>query len=413
MPRRLFEAGSFQQSPCRAPGKGAGLDVKHLADFAGLTGQRLLPLFVGLALLASALLAAAVALLVPAGTWTWAAATLGVLVLLGQGLLVQRLLRRGVQLAEDRLALEMNHQCLQEAIDALPLGVAVYDQHDRLLQFNTKAREQAPYREGGALVGQTYEALIRRALARGAIPDALGREDEWLRERLAGRGQLDRPLLRPLADGRWMHLYEISTPSGCLVMARLDVTELVRKSEALERSNQLLEQLSVTDALTGLANRRQFDQHLYREWQRSMRNRQALSLLLVDIDHFKRYNDHYGHLAGDACLRQVAGILYDCAQRSGELVARYGGEEFALLLPATDSTAAMTVAQRCMNELARARIAHADSPTADCLTVSIGVATVVAGPDLVPESLVRSADEALYQVKSSGRAQYSVAPCPA
>ncbi len=387
--------------------------MRHLADFVGMTGQRRLPWLVGLALLASAALAVAVVLLAPAGAWTWAAAALGALVLLGQGLLTRARLLQGLQHTEDRLALEMNLQCLQEAVDALPLGVAIYDQHDRLLQFNPKAREQAPYREGGALLGQTYETLIRRSLARGAIPDALGREDDWLRERLAGRGRLDRPLLRPLADGRWMHLYEISTPSGCLVMARLDVTELVQKSEALERSNELLEQLSVTDALTGLANRRQFDQHLYGEWQRSMRGGLPLSLLLIDIDHFKRYNDHYGHLAGDACLRQVAAILYDCAQRSGELVARYGGEEFALLLPGADSDVAMTVAQRCMDEIARAHIAHADSPTADCLTVSIGVATVVASQELVPESLVRSADEALYRVKSGGRAQVSVAPCPA
>jgi len=182
---------------------------------------------------------------------------------------------------------------------------------------------------------------------------------------------------------------------------------------ALERSNQQLELLSATDGLTGLANRRQFDQHLYAEWQRSMRSGQPMSLLLIDIDHFKRYNDRYGHLAGDACLRQVAGILYDCAQRSGELVARYGGEEFALLLPGADAEAAMTVAQRCMDEIVRADMPHEDSPVAEYLTVSIGVATVVAVQELVAESLVRCADEALYRVKSSGRAHYIVAPCPA
>ncbi|MEK9803995.1 MAG: diguanylate cyclase, partial [Curvibacter sp.] len=193
----------------------------------------------------------------------------------------------------------------------------------------------------------------------------------------------------------------------------LDVTELVQKSMALERSNRQLELLSVTDGLTGLANRRQFDQHLYSEWQRSMRSRQPISLLMLGIDHFKRYNAHYGHLAGDACLRQVAGILYDCAQRTGELVARYGGEEFALLLPGADGEVAMTVAQRCMDEVAKARIPHADSPVGELLTVSIGAATVVASPDLVPESLVRCADEALYQVKSGGRAMYRAVPCPA
>jgi len=387
--------------------------VRHLADFVGVTGQRWLLVFAVLVLLASAGMAVAVVELAPAGALSWGAAALAAVVLLGQFLLVSAFASRVVHSEEERMALEMSHQCLQEAVNALPLGIAIYDQHDRLVMFNPEAAEQAPYRDGGELIGQTFETLIRRSLARGSITDALGREEEWLQERLAGRGQLDRPLLRPRVDGRWMHLYEITTPSGCLVMARLDVTELVRKSEALERSNERLEQLSATDGLTGLANRRQFDRQLHGEWQRSLRSQLPISLLLIDVDHFKRYNDHYGHLAGDACLRQVARILYDCAQRSGELVARYGGEEFALLLPGADAEVAMTVAQRCMDEIAHAAIEHADSPVAECLTCSIGVATVVARQDLVPESLVRSADEALYRVKSSGRAQVSVAPCPA
>ncbi len=385
----------------------------HLADFVGMKGHRWLTLLGSLVFLAAVGLSGGAVLLAPPGLPTMLVAALGGVLLLLLLVLGRVVVRHLLNAEYERQALEMSHQCLQEALEGLPLGVAIYDQHDRLAFFNRAAAEMAPYRYGGDLIGQTFETIIRRALANGAIPDALGREEDWLRERLAGRGKLNRPLLRPRPDGRWVHLYEISTPSGCLVMARLDVTELVQKSMALERSNQQLERLSATDGLTGLANRRQFDQHLYTEWQRSMRSRQPISLLLIDIDHFKRYNDRYGHLAGDACLRQVAGILYDCAQRSGELVARYGGEEFALLLPGADGDVAMTVAQRCMDELAKARIEHADSPVAECLTCSIGVATVVAAQDLVPESLVRCADEALYRVKSSGRAHYIVAPCPA
>jgi diguanylate cyclase (GGDEF)-like protein len=387
--------------------------VKHLADFVGMTGHRWLTSLAVLVLLAAAGLTGSLMLLAPPGLPTAMAIVLGLVLILGLVLLGRAVVRHVLDGEYERQALEMSHQCLQEAIEALPLGVAVYDQHDRLVLYNRSAAEMAPYRYGGELIGQTFETIIRRALAHGAIPDALGREEDWLRERMTGRGKLNRPLLRPRPDGRWMHLYEISTSSGCLVMARLDVTELVQKSMALERSNQQLERLSATDGLTGLANRRQFDQHLYTEWQRSMRSRQPISLLLLDIDHFKRYNDRYGHLAGDACLRQVASILYDCAQRSGELVARYGGEEFALLLPAADGDVAMTVAQRCMDEIAQARIPHEDSPVAEYLTCSIGIATVVATQDLVAESLVRCADEALYRVKSSGRAHYIVAPCPA
>lgn len=387
--------------------------MRRLSVFLAVAGWRRLAPVAMLALLAVAGLTAL--LLVPAPAWapSWLAAALAALLFASLVLLVCTLASQLLQSEQARQTLERSHQSLQEAVNALPLGIAIYDPQDRLLLFNHEAAEQVHYRDGGELIGQTFESLIRRSLARGRIPDALGREDAWLRERLAGRGRQDRLLLRQLDDGRWMHLYEIPTPSGGLVMARLDVSELVHKSEALERSNAQLERLSATDGLTGLANRRLFDQQLYQEWQRSMRTQLPLSLLLVDIDHFKRYNDHYGHVSGDACLRQVAVILSDCAQRAGELVARYGGEEFALLLPGADGDAAMAVAQRCMDELARARIPHANSTVSDCLTWSIGVATVQASADLLPESLVRCADEALYRVKGSGRAQYGVAPCPA
>ena len=387
--------------------------MKHLADFVGMTSHRALTALGLIVLLAAVVLTGGAVALAPAGWTRVLIVLLSLTLLVGLLLLGRAVVRQMVACEDERQELEMSLECLQEAVESLPLGVAVYDQHDRLVMYNQAATEMAPYRYGGELIGQTFETIIRRSLDRGGIADALGREEDWLRERLAVRGKLSRPLLRSRSDGRWMHLYEISTSSGCLVMARLDVTELVQKSMALERSNQQLERLSSTDGLTGLANRRQFDQHLYAEWQRSMRSHQPISLLLLDIDHFKRYNDHYGHLAGDACLRQVASILYDCAQRSGELVARYGGEEFALLLPGADADVAMTVAQRCMDEIAQARIVHADSPVAEFVTCSIGVATVVAVQELVPESLVRCADDALYRVKNGGRAHYIVAPCPA
>lgn len=297
---------------------------------------------------------------------------------------------------------------LREAIEAMPTGMAIYDHQDRLVMHNREVSDMAPYCDGGDLIGQTYETLIRRSLARGEVVDAVGQEEEWLRQRLAGRGRLKEPLLRRIHDGRWMRFYETRTPTGCLIMVRLDVTDLVEKSMQLEQANEQLVHLSTTDSLTGLANRRLFDQSLQNEWQRSARSQQPISLLMIDIDYFKRYNDHYGHLTGDACLRQVARVLYDCAQRSGELVARYGGEEFALLLPGADAEAARVVAQRCMDEIDRARIPHVNSPVSAWLTFSIGVATTVADANLLPESLVRCADAALYRTKGSGRAHFEV-----
>jgi diguanylate cyclase (GGDEF)-like protein len=311
-------------------------------------------------------------------------------------------------LSTARAEAQAAHVRLREAIDAMPAGVAIYDEDDRLVMYNREVTDMAPYSGGGELIGQTYETLVRRSLARGEIEEALGREDEWLRQRLAARGLLKVPVLRRASDGRWMHFHETRAPSGAMIMVRLDVTDLVEKSLELERANELLSRLSTTDSLTGLANRRLFDQSLQAEWLRSARSQQPISLLMIDVDYFKRYNDHYGHLTGDACLRQIAGILFDCAQRSGEVVARYGGEEFAMLLPGADVEAARVMAQRCMDELGRAAIPHANSPVAPWLTISIGVATAIADQNLLPESLVECADAALYRTKGSGRARFEV-----
>ena len=297
---------------------------------------------------------------------------------------------------------------LREVLDAIPAGIAIYDNQDRLVSYNQEVSRQYPYRGEGKVVGETYEDLLRRALAAGKIPDALGREEEWLALRMAGRGALNTPLLRHTDEGHWVHFYETRTPSGYLVMTRLDMTPMVEKGLALERANEQLLRLSTTDGLTGIANRRLFDQTLQNEWQRCARTQSHLSLLIIDIDHFKRYNERHGHLTGDECLRQVARILGLCVKRSGELVARYGGEEFAGLLPGADEAEARSVAQRCIHEMQNARIPHADAPVPPWLSVSIGVATVVAAPGESPATLVAHAESAMVKAKTAGRARFEV-----
>ncbi|MEO8543040.1 MAG: diguanylate cyclase [Burkholderiaceae bacterium] len=309
------------------------------------------------------------------------------------------------ELEVGRSRLRASEVRLREVIDAVPAGVAIYDNQDRLLIFNQEVSHQYPYRSDAEVVGQTFEALMRRALAQGRIPEAVGREEEWLALRMAGRGVSQTPSLRHADDGQWVHSYEIRTPSGYLVATRLDMTSMVEKGLALERANEQLLRLSTTDGLTGIANRRLFDQTLQTEWQRCARNRSHLALLMIDIDHFKQYNDNYGHQTGDECLRQVARILAMCAKRSGELVARYGGEEFAILLPATDAAEAMVIGQRCVQEIASARIPHADSPVSPCLSVSVGVASMIAAPAEGRATLVMQADSAMYCAKKAGRAR--------
>ncbi|MDM4765773.1 sensor domain-containing diguanylate cyclase [Pelomonas sp. SE-A7] len=161
-------------------------------------------------------------------------------------------------------------------------------------------------------------------------------------------------------------------------------------------------QASLHDALTGLPNRRYLDRMLPIEWRRSGRGQQCFSALFIDIDHFKRFNDRYGHAAGDACLRQVAECMRTALQRPGDALIRYGGEEFLCLLPDTDAAGARKVAEGLLDAVRALALRHEDSPTAQIVTLSIGVAT--GRPlDGSPEALLREADAALYAAKSSGR----------
>jgi diguanylate cyclase (GGDEF)-like protein/PAS domain S-box-containing protein len=172
----------------------------------------------------------------------------------------------------------------------------------------------------------------------------------------------------------------------------------------------MLEELSTTDGLTGIGNRRRFDQFLEGEWHRSMRDYSELSLLLLDIDHFKQFNDRYGHLAGDDCLRQIASVLSGTVKRAGDLVARYGGEEFACVLPATAREGALRIAGEIANEIGGLNIPHEDSPVAGHVTVSIGVATAIAGKGREYSDLLKEADQCLYYAKQQGRNRVTALP---
>ncbi|WP_228893759.1 ligand-binding sensor domain-containing diguanylate cyclase [Pseudoduganella aquatica] len=176
------------------------------------------------------------------------------------------------------------------------------------------------------------------------------------------------------------------------------------RTAALEESNRKLAALSTTDGLTGVRNRRGFDEALAAEWRRAARTGQTVALSLLDVDHFKKYNDHYGHLAGDTCLRTVAELITKHGRRSTDLVARYGGEEFALLAAATNAADAFGVAQDICAELARLALPHADAPLG-IVTISIGVAVLAPTDDNTEEMLVALADQALYRAKEKGRNQ--------
>ncbi|MBL8471715.1 MAG: diguanylate cyclase [Rhodocyclaceae bacterium] len=193
----------------------------------------------------------------------------------------------------------------------------------------------------------------------------------------------------------------------------------VRTQLRLKRLADELRLAATHDALTGAANRRGFERALEREWRRSQRNGLWLSLMLVDVDHFKLYNDHYGHIAGDTALGAVAGALREACMRPTDVVGRYGGEEFAVLLPDTPDCGAIHIAHRLLETMQRLGIAHATSPTAAHLTVSVGITTLPESDNIPPrasdelccaparpvENFLKSADRALYAAKHAGRAQ--------
>ena len=194
-----------------------------------------------------------------------------------------------------------------------------------------------------------------------------------------------------------------------LTQLRIALERVVAQRTAeLERSNLKLAALSTTDGLTGITNRRGFDTQLETEWRRAARTGQPLALLVLDVDYFKKYNDRYGHVAGDACLRTVAELLTRHARRTTDLAARYGGEEFVLLSAATENDDAMQTAQAICTELAAMAVEHEESPFGH-VTISTGVAVQVPQEGTDPDELVRRADRALYRAKIRGRNQAMLA----
>lgn len=182
----------------------------------------------------------------------------------------------------------------------------------------------------------------------------------------------------------------------------------VKNHIELKRSRDLLERLTTVDHLTGISNRRRYDEYLELECRRATRDGEPLSLIAIDIDHFKAYNDHYGHPEGDACLIAVAQALAATVTRPTDVVARCGGEEFACILPGTDASGAAGLAEQMRQAVASLELPHQGSAPHGCVTISLGVATWVPEPGQSPQLLADAADRALYQAKADGRNRFVV-----
>ena len=211
---------------------------------------------------------------------------------------------------------------------------------------------------------------------------------------LTARGEADEEALG-LSLGAVDYIGKPFSPPVVLARVRTHI-ELKNKRDELQR-------LSMVDGLTGIANRRRFDEVLEREWRRARRERYPLSLLMLDVDHFKAYNDHYGHLAGDDALRRVARAIEVNGRRPGDFVGRYGGEEFVCILPTSDAAGALAVGEQCRGAVEALAIPHAGSSVAAVVSVSIGVATIEPSGGDALATLLERADDALYQAKREGR----------
>ena len=188
-----------------------------------------------------------------------------------------------------------------------------------------------------------------------------------------------------------------------LIGFMFDISERKKIEERLITLQKELEELSFKDGLTGVANRRMFNSVIDVEWASSRRNRQPLSLILLDIDYFKQYNDHYGHLQGDDCLKRVAQALSSAATRARDFFGRFGGEEFVFVLPETDAAAAAKIAERCRQLIFKLQIAHAKSGVSQNLTISLGVGTIVPAHNDELHTFIDEVDRRLYRAKQKGR----------
>lgn len=243
-----------------------------------------------------------------------------------------------------------------------------------------------------AVVGRRPGLLDAEAERLAEVEAALAREGRW--QGLMWPRRADGTVFP--VEAQVEAVASANGPVGHHVLVCRDVT-------AQQAMEQRLRELSATDGLTGVANRRAFDEALSREWERALRTGGTLSLAMADIDYFKRYNDHFGHVQGDVCLRQVATALSQGVRQGGDRVARYGGEEFAVILPGASAAAAYAVAEGLRQRVEALALAHPAHPDGGPVTISIGVASACPADGGSATALVEAADRALYSAKAAGR----------
>lgn len=303
----------------------------------------------------------------------------------------------------ERQEFERRNRLFQTIFETAPIGIALLDKSGKPVISNPKLQE---------FLGYTSIELSSMKLSQFSQQDDAELNMKLLNELLEGKidhYHLEKRYYRKDGQLVWgqvtSSLFPISNNDGSNYIIGMvnDITERKIAEQRLMEAYQEMEILSNRDGLTKIANRRYFDEYLASEYMHSVRYHRPLSLILLDIDFFKEYNDHYGHLRGDDCLKQVAETIEMTINRPKDLVARYGGEEFVILLPETDMSGATVAAQKIRLAVEKLKIPHIGSSVHKYLTATLGISTLIFDTQSTPEDLIKQADKALYRAKQNGR----------
>ena len=301
--------------------------------------------------------------------------------------------------------LRENRNMLSHAMAGMSDGFAMFDQKGTLVFCNAQYANLFPLSGVQRVAGSNIRDILRKVVEtnerRGLPTQSI---DQWI-EHAAADLHRDKDEEIDLYEGRWLSIRTRLTADGMAIVVVSDITAMKQAEQSLRMVADQMRNLAETDGLTGAVNRRALDEAIAAELERSIRNRTSLSVIMIDIDRFKLYNDTYGHLAGDECLKTVSDCLREVVRRDGDIVARFGGEEFVVLLPETDEVATLALAHEFRSRLKALSLPHSASEFGH-VTASIGIATKVSRElEMTASRLLKEADQALYSAKRNGRDQ--------
>ncbi len=296
---------------------------------------------------------------------------------------------------------EISNLIMNQVFNASNDGIWAVDKNFKVIRINSKLLDLLGLPAKEVVGSKCYDLLMGLCCGKEGCP----------MERITkGERMVEQEKVLTFRSGNAVPFMITSTPLSSLDQSTIglvetftDITERKNAERRLQQANRELERLATEDGLTKLYNRRHFDQYLGMEWRRQIRAHNQIALIMCDVDFFKKYNDHYGHQAGDACLRSVADSIRKRVRRSADLIARYGGEEFAIVMPETDIIGAHHIAEMIRHELLLLRIPHIRSSVAPCVTISCGIASMFPSANTKPQTLIQRADQALYRAKAKGR----------